>query len=470
MEQLSGLDASFLYLETREMHMHVALCAVLDPSTMPGGYRYEAVEDLIRSRLGRLPPFTRRLVADPLGIDHPYWFEDPDFDLIHHMRRVTCPAPGTAKQLGELVGRINSAPLPRDRPLWELWVVEGLENGRFAVVCKVHHSAVDGMMGAGLMVHLLSLQPELAEPTALELPREPVPSEFEMLKTAASHRLRQPQRLFHLAKRTAKAFGEVLDRQRDPQRPSGGIPLTAPRTRLNHAIGARRDVAFSRLPLAGLKRIKKTVPGAKLNDVILAICAGVLRRYLAHHDDLPSQSLVAGCPIATGGRGGGNNVSAMFVPLGTHIDDPEERLRYICAATKGAKANHATWGPHLLRDWAQLAPSSTFDFASDLYSRFKLADHHRPIHNVIVSNVPGPPFTAYLAGAELVSAYPMGPVIDGAGLNLTVMSYRGEVDFGFMVCAQVVPDVWRMAEAVAGAYEELSSLVREEERSQVSQS
>ena len=457
MKQLSGLDASFLYLETRQMHMHVALCAVLDVTEMPGGYRYETIVELIRSRLHALPPFRRRLVEDPLGLDHPYWIEDGNFDLIHHMRRVTCPAPGTSRELGDLVGRIASAPLPRDRPLWELWVIEGLAQDRVGLVCKVHHCAVDGAMGAGLMVHLFSLKRDAEVQPPQPRTAEPAPNELELLKTAATHRLRQPARLLQLAKRTAKAFGEVLERQRDPELPHGGVPLTAPRTRLNQAIEPRRDVAFARLPLAGLKAIKKRFEGAKLNDVILAVCAGVLRRYLLEHEDLPETPLLAACPVATGGGPGSNHVSIIFVPIGTHIADPHRRLEAIVQSTRGAKLNHETWGPHLLEDWAQLAPSTTFHLAAEVYGRLKLAERHRPVHNVIISNVPGPPFPIYLAGAELAAAYPMGPVLDGSGLNITVMSYRDSVDFGFLVAKNTVPDVWRMADHVRAAFDELSA-------------
>ena len=466
MEQLSGLDAAFLYLETPQMHMHVALCAVLDPSEMPGGYRFEAIENLVLSRLDRLPPFTRRLVMDPLGLDHPHWIEDPEFDPIHHIRRVSCPAPGGSHELGRLVGRITSRPLPRDRPLWELWVVEGLAEGRFAIVAKVHHSAVDGMMGAGLMVNLFGMTrepaPEAPPPREEEhpVPPEPRPSDIEMLKSAARKRLAQPRKLVDLAKRTVERVGGVVERRRDPELAHGGTPLTAPRTRLNRPIGPQRDVGFARLSLAELKAIKAAGEGAKLNDVLLAVVGGALRRYLAHHDDLPEVPLVATCPIATGAGRGNNNVAAMFVPIATHLAEPEARLEAIQAATRGAKEEHAVLGKgELLQDWADLAPTTTFSVASSLYSRLKLSKHHRPVHNLIVSNVPGPPMPVYLAGAELEAAYPMGPILDGAALNVTVMSYRGQVDFGFMVARDVVPDVWRLADAVAPAFRELRDAV-----------
>lgn len=461
MEQLSGLDAAFLYLETPHMHMHVALCAVLEGDAIPEGERFAAVEALIRDRLPALTPFHRKLFEDPLGLDHPYWVEDPDFDLIHHMRHVRCPAPGGPKELGELVGRINSRALPRDRPLWELWVIEGLEKNRFAIVAKVHHCAVDGMMGAGMMVHLFSMKPEAPPELApLKMPVEKdVPTDLELLQTAARSRLSQPRRLLGLARKTVERVGKVMERRRDPEsHEHGAVPLTAPRTRFNHAIGAQREVAFARLPLAGLKAIKKAHEGAKLNDVVLAVVAGALRRYLTHHEDLPAVPLVATCPVATSRATGSNQVSAMWVPLPTHLDDPVERLRAILAASRGAKEDHKTMGGgELLGDWAELAPSTTMHLATNFYTRLKLAEHHRPFHNLVVSNVPGPPFPIYLAGAKLVAAYPMGPVMDGAGLNVTVMSYCGDVDVGFMVAKTAMSDVWRLADDVKAAYEELAA-------------
>ncbi len=460
MEQLSGLDAAFLYLETPQMHMHVALCAVMEGDTIPEGERFGGVESLIRDRLHLLPPFRRKLFEDPLGLDHPYWVDDPDFDLLHHMRHVRCAAPGGPKELGDLVGRINSRALPRDRPLWELWVIEGLEKNRFAIVAKVHHCAVDGMMGAGMMVHLFSMQPDApAPPPPPATEDEAVPSDLEMLRGAAMTRLSQPRRLLELARRTAQRVGEVLERRRDPDEPfKGAVPLTAPRTRFNHTIGAQRDVAFARLPLAGLKAIKHRHEGAKLNDVILAVVAGALRRYLTRHGDLPAVPLVATCPVATSRARGSNQVSAMWVPLPTHLDDPTERMRAIRASSRGAKADHQMLGGgELLGDWAELAPSTTMHLATNFYTRLKLAEHHRPFHNLVVSNVPGPPFPIYLAGAKLVAAYPMGPVMDGAGLNVTVMSYCNDVDVGFMVARSAMPDVWQLCEDLQASYDELDA-------------
>jgi len=458
-EQLSGLDASFLYLETPRMHLHVAMCAVLDPREMPEGYRFETIVDYIQERVHLVPPFRRRLREDPLGLNHPFWVEDRELDLIHHVRRVTLPAPGGMIELGEMVGRINSVPLPRSRPLWEIWVIEGLRDGRFAVMAKVHHATVDGTTGAGLLVNLFSVQRDAPppKPPKQEPEPEPIPSDIDMLREAARARLAQPRKLVELAQKTVQSLRAVADRRKGDVA-VGGTPLRAPKVAFNGALAARRDAAFARLPLDGLKAIKNAAEGVKLNDVILAICAGALRKYLADKNDLPNEPLVATCPISVGGNRGSNHVSAMFVPLPVHLDDASERLRAIHRSTQGAKEEHNALGAEMLQDWAELAAPTTFELASRFYTRLKLADRHRPVHNLIVSNVPGPPFPIYFAGAELEAIYPMGPVLEGSGLNVTVMSYCGNVDFGFMVAKNLVPDVWDVAEAVHDAYRELRAV------------
>lgn len=459
MERLTGLDASFLYVETPQMHMHVAMVAVLDAANMPGGYSFERIVELIEGRIHLVPPLRRRLLEVPFALHHPLWIDDPDFDIIHHVRRVACPAPGGLKELGEIAGRINSTPLDRSRPLWEAWVIEGLEDGRVAILAKVHHSAVDGTSGAGLLVHLFDLtrDAQLPPPPERKAP-DHVPTDVELVRYAAISRLRQPADFFKVAKQTAQAVSDVIKLRRNPGHDLGAAPLTAPRTRWNGPLTAKRLAAFSRLPLDGLKTIKKAFD-CKLNDVVLAVTAGALRNYLDNHDELPEQALVGVCPISvregpTSGEAN-NKVSAMFTSLATDIDDPAERLRTIASSTVGAKEEHNAIGADMLQNWAEFAAPRTFNLAARFYSRLKLADHHRPIHNIIISNVPGPPFPIYMAGAELVAAYPMGPVMEGAGLNVTVMSYKGSVDFGFMVAADLLPDVWDMAAEVENAYLEL---------------
>lgn len=468
MQRLSGLDASFLYMETPTTPMHVAMTVVLDPSTVAGGYTFDRVVGFIEERLHLVPLFRRRLLDVPFKLHHPVWVEDPDFDIIHHVRRVACPAPGGRRELAALAGRITSTPLDRSRPLWEAWVIEELEGGHVAVVVKVHHCTVDGVTGAGLMEHLFDLRPSGRD---IEPPTPPTPSalpgEMDLLRDAILARLRQPLEMVRLAGRTVQQLRDMVRVRMDAGLPDGATPLTAPRTRFNQRVTARRDVAFARVPLEGIKTIKNAT-GAKVNDVVLAITAGALRRYLDGHGELPVEPLIAVCPISVRPKRDDqpaahgeltNRVSAMFTSLATDVVAPLPRLHAIQDVTKGAKEEHAAIGAETLMSWAEYAFGTTFNLAVRAYTRLRMAERFRPIYNVVTSNVPGPPIPIYFAGARLVAAYPMGPVLQDAGLNVTVMSYTGQVDFGFMVARNLLPDVWALAEQVEPAFEELIAAV-----------
>ncbi len=459
MQRLSGLDATFLYLETPTLHMHVAMTAVFDPSTMPGGYSFEQVKESIGNRVHLIPPFHQRLVEVPFRLNHPLWVKDPEFDLDYHVRRIGAPAPGGPVELGRVAGQIASTPLDRSRPLWEAWVIEGLADGNVALVAKVHHCGVDGSAGAEFMVHLFDLEPTAPSPEPAPIETEQVPSDGELMYHAAASRMRQRLNIVPLVGKTISSAASLIASRSSTDRPSGAMPLTAPATPFNGAISAARNVAFSRVALADIKTIKNAAD-ATVNDVVLAICSGALRRYLTGIDALPESPLLAVCPVAVGagdtsGGPSANSVSAMFTALATDIADPALRLAVISENTRGAKEDHNALGADMLQGWTEFAAPNTFALAARLYSSMNLADRHRPIHNLVISNVPGPPFPLYFAGAELQAAYPMGPVMEGAGLNITVMSYRDSVDFGFMVCDELLPDVWDLAGCVEPSFREL---------------
>ena len=460
MERLSGLDASFLYLETPAGHMHVAMVAIYDVSTMTDGYSFDKIRAHIESRLAAVPPFRRRLVEVPFQFHHPVWIEDPDFDLDNHVRCVTVPAPGGRRELGAVTAQIASVPLDRSRPLWEAWVIEGLKHDRVALVIKVHHSAVDGASGAEIMTALYDLSPTSEPIEAVQVPSEHLPNEIELLSYAAMSKLRRARGTVPLLGRTIRSVTTLVSNIIDPTMKHGGVPLSAPRTPFNQSIGPDRSVAFARLPLDETKAIKDAL-GVKVNDIVLEICSGVLRRYLLEHDSLPENPLLAVCPVSVRSDdegAGGNRVSAIFASLATDVDSPEARLQAITASTEGAKEDHNAIGAETLTDWAEWAAPRTFGLAARMYSSLNLANQHRPIHNLVISNVPGPPFPLYLAGAELVAAYPMGPIMDGAGLNITVLSYRDHIDVGFLADADLVPDIWDLAAQVKPAFEELRQL------------
>jgi WS/DGAT/MGAT family acyltransferase len=457
------MDASFLYFETPSMHMHVAMTAIFDPSTMPGGYAFEKVKEFIESRLHLVPPFRRRVVEVPFRLNHPIWVEDPDFDLDYHIRRIGAPSPGGHHELAELAAQIASTPLDRSRPLWELYVVEGLADGNIGVVTKMHHCAVDGVSGAELMVNLFDLDADGREIEPPE-PREPepIPSDAQLVGHALASRARRQLGILPLLGSTVRTVSTLVSRRRDPEATVGAVPLTAPPTPWNRAITPHRRMSFTRVSLDDVKNIKNAV-GCTVNDVVLGLMGGTLRRYLEHHDALPEKPLIAVCPVSVrteNQRGELNNkVSAMFTSLATDVDDPIERLRTIHEVTKGAKEDHNALGANLLQDWAEHAAPTTFALAARLYSSMNLSDRHRPIHNVVISNVPGPPFPLYYAGAKAVCTLPMGPVMEGAGLNITVLSYMDSIDIGFMVCRELVPDVWKLADLVDDAMAELLKAV-----------
>ena len=463
MQRMTGLDAAFLYAETPSQHMHVALVGVFDTASMKGGYHFETIKSLIEARLPRIPMFTRRLVQVPFRLHHPVLVEDPDFDIDFHVRRMAAPAPGSLRELSEMAGDFVSRPLDRSRPMWQMWVVEGLEEGQIGILAKVHHSLIDGVTGAEMMVHLFDLEPEPAPETAAEKgpdarATEKIPSDLELVAYAAGSLARQPARLVSTVVGTARSIGGLARRRRE-----GGsgmaAPFSAPRTPWNGAITGHRAVAVGTLALDDIKAVKKTF-GTTVNDVVLALCGGALRRYLADHGGVPEAPLVSVVPISVrsddaGASEGANQVSAMFVSLATDLEDPAERLRAIADATKGAKEEHNALGADVLQNWAEFAAPGVFARAMRLYSEMNLADRHRPIHNVIISNVPGPAFPLYMAGAQLSVMAPLGPIMEGAGLNVTVMSYMDRVDIGLIACRESIPDIWELAEDFVDSMAEL---------------
>ena len=460
MEQLTGLDASFLYMETPSLHMHVSMVAVLDPTTVPGGYSYQKVRDLIGTRLAQVPVFRRRLVEVPFRLGHPYWVDDESFDLDNHLHRADLPPPGEATQLADLVGAICSRQLDRSKPLWEMHIVEGLAHDRIAVVSKIHHSAVDGVTGAELLAQLFDLEPDppLREPAAPYTEHDQVPSELRLVLRALTGHITAPVDVSRLVWRTGRSMLKVRQVRRSEGQNKGALPLTTPRTSLNAAITPHRRVAFSAIPLASVKEVKNALD-VTVNDVILTLCTGVLRRYLTDRGELPSEPLVATVPVSvhpsTQDRRGTNKISAMFVGLPCAVSDPVKRLEIIRSVTKGAKSEQNALGADVLLNWAEHAAPNVFSIAARTYTRLRLADRHRPIHSLIISNVPGPDFPLYLAGSEIQATFPLGPVMDGAGLNITAMSYRGVINWGFIGCTETVPDLPSIAEALPETLDEL---------------
>lgn len=463
MKRLTGLDAGFLYLETPTCHMHVCSLAVYDPSDAPHGWSVDAVRDVYRSRLHLAAPFRRRLVEVPFGLHHPLWIEDPDFDLDRHIHHVAVPAPGGRHELAELASRLVAIQLDRSRPLWEMWVIEGLEDGLVAVLSKVHHAAIDGASGAELTVATLDLGPEVAvhEPESEWVP-DAVPSEVELLAYAGSSLVRQPARALEALRTSIHAGFDIRARNRRPDADPPPAPFAAPRASFNRPLTRHRSFAPVTVPLDDVKAIKRAF-GTTVNDVILALCAGALRHHLDAGGEVLDASLVAMVPISvrTEAHDGeqGNQVSSALASLATLVDDPLERLRTISRGMDDVKSQQTLIGATMLQDWAEFAAPAVAARAARLYSRTRMADRHRPIFNLTISNVPGPPFALYLAGARMVHNYPMGPIYDGGGLNITAMSYCDHLDVGIVACPDLVDDVWTIARGIELSLAELLALM-----------
>jgi len=464
MQRLSGADANFVYSETPSWHMHAGMLVLLDPSAVSGGFDVCRLRALFKARAGLLGPFHRRLVKAPLGLDRPAWVDDPHLDLERHIRCIGVPRPGGPRELGALVGDLFAVKLESDRPLWEIWFIEGLTDGLVGLLVKVHHSLADGTRAARLYEVLFDLEPgaPFERPGTPEVQAERIPREWEMALRALPRLAATPLRAARTAGHLSRSAVRMVRFLGSPERPGATFPFQAPRTSLNQPITPHRAFAFCAVSLSDVKTIKN-VFSVTVNDVVLGICAGALRRYLADRGELPRRPLIAQVPVAvhtdekgdTFGGGWGNAVAVMGAALATQVDDPVERLQAIHTSTRSAKVMHQALGDDLILDLADVAPPGVFAAGVRAYSHLRLAEHHPPVFNLIVSNLQGPSFPLYIAGARLVANYPIGPLLDGGGLNITVFSYLDQIDFGFVVCPEIVEDPWRLADAASAAFIEL---------------
>ena len=450
MERLSGLDASFLYLESSAQLMHVCGLIQLDPSTIPGGYSFAGLKSELERRVEVIPSFRRKLKNVPLEIDHPVWIDDADFDIDRHVHRLAVPSPGGAAELAELCGHMAGIPLDRSRPLWEMWVIEGLADGTIAVFTKMHHATVDGISGANMISYLCGLEPDAPMPDLApeEARTTAVPGNWELFGRGILSNLAKPVNAFKLVAPTTSLITKTISRAR--QGIAMAAPLTAPRTSFNGNITGQRVVAYADMSLEKIKEIRNAVAGATVNDVVLAISGGALRRYLEDRGELPESSLLASVPVSvhdtTTKSGGTNKVSSMFAKLGTDILDPVVRLRELASANANAKDHHKAIPADTLQEWAEFAAPRTFGLAVRMVAGWKLADRGPVIHNLVISNVPGPPVPLYFMGAKIVGFYPLGPVFHGAALNVTVMSNNGKMHVGLIACREAMPEIAVLAE------------------------
>jgi WS/DGAT/MGAT family acyltransferase len=468
MKQLSGVDTSFLNMETATQFGHVASLIVLDPSTSRTGDIYADVRRMFDERLHLLEVYRRKLVSDPLGLTNPYWVDDPDMDLEFHLREIGLPAPGNEHQLAEQVSRIIARPLDRTRPLWEWYVISGLADGNVAILTKIHHATIDGASGAEMLQVMLDAEPEgrHIEPPAARPAPERTPTPFELASRAMFELVSHPAKAMRLQMQMLgagmalggnKAFRDMMAASmprwppfRSAEGGNGSATQVAavPKTPFNGAITAHRRLAIRTLRLADAQVVKRAF-GVTINDVVMELCAEVLRRYLAERDALPDAPLAAMVPVSvrTGpdGGGGSNQVTGVVSSLHTNIADPVDRLLAIHRSMTAAKELQRAVPATVLTDMSQFTPPVLAAQAARLASGIRIADFMNLPFNVVISNVPGPRQPLYLSGATMKHFYPVSMVVDGLGLNMTVQSYMDNLDFGFVSCREMVPDLWEMS-------------------------
>ena len=471
MRQLQGMDASFVALETRNSPMHIGSILIYDPATAPGGFvRFKDILRFYESRMQLSKTMRQRLVRVPFDLDYPYWVEDKAFDLEYHVRHLALPKPGDWRQLCIQAARIFARPLDLTRPPWEFTIIEGLDNvpgiapGSFAIVTKVHHAAIDGMSGIDLLEALHTLDPHAAAPQQPdEWKGEDVPNTATLLARSWFNAVTNPARQIEVAARAvpglARATKGLLTRDFKVHG-----EMLAPRTRFNVVLSPNRVVEGRSVALADIKAIRVLAPGAKVNDVFLAIVGGAMRKYLLAHDDLPDKTLTAMAPISvrsTDEKGDmGNQVAAMIAPLGTHIADPAERLQYVHSQTVNSKAMTDAIGARNLTEVSKVSPALFMALGAQLYTRLGLANRMAPPFSTVVTNVPGPPVPIYSAGARLESMMGLLCLTDGMGLGHVVQSYCKEATISFTACRMVMPDPEFYAQCIEDSFTELRDMAR----------
>ncbi|MBP6013504.1 MAG: wax ester/triacylglycerol synthase family O-acyltransferase [Alphaproteobacteria bacterium] len=467
MEQLSGMDSAFLYLETPRTPMHIGAIAIYDPSTAPNSFvRFKDILNFIESRLHLAKSFRRKLANVPLNLDFPYWVDDPDFDLEYHVRHIALPQPGDWRQLCIQAARLHSRPVDLSKPLWEFTVIEGLNNvpgvpkGSYAIVSKIHHAAIDGVSGVDIANAVHSIDPEgaIAPPDRPWIP-ERTPTSVELLARAQVNTIATPLRLARTIAKSAPGLAKAaMGLVRGNLHTSMG---RVPRTRFNGSVTMNRVVDGRDFSLAEIKDIRLRLPGATVNDVVVAIVGGAMRKYLKGKSELPRESLVCMAPISVRTPGEknalGNQVSAMTIPIGTHIADPFGRLQFVHEEAQASKALTNAAGARQMTEYAQFMPSTLSGLAARLYVRLGLANRIAPMFNTVITNIPGPPIPLYMNGARLVTQFGLGPVFEGMGIIHPVFSYCGRITIAFTSDRSIIPDPETYAGFLQESFEEIKA-------------
>ena len=454
MERLSGYDTFFLELESSTQPVNVCCLLEVDTHTMPGGYAFDRFADALAVRIDAVPEFRMKLADSQLNLAYPVWVEEQDFRLDRHLNRACLPRPGGRAELAEVCAHIAALPLDRAHPLWEMWVIESPDDSdALAVMLKSHHAAIDGVAGANLMFQLCSLDVDPPVPAPVDGPG--AANRIEIAASGFVDLLRRPQRMLTLIPDTAVTVARTVQRAISGR--AMAPPFAAPSTVFNAPFTSRRNIAFTQVALEDVKKVKDRF-GITVNDVVTAMCSGALRRFLLDRGEMPDAPLIATVPMsvrAKSDRPGRNQTSWMFCRLATDIEDPGERLGVVAESASLAKEHGAAMSPTLLQDWAEMAGQS-LNAVMRLVRKIPLPE--RPVHNLVLSNVAGPQERFYLLGCEINALYPFGPIVIGAGLNITVMSLDGRLGIGVISCPDLVDDVWDLVDAFPAVLDELLQL------------
>jgi diacylglycerol O-acyltransferase len=485
MKFLSGLDASFLHLETADMPMHIGGLMLLDLPYSDDGDFYEKVKLQLISRLHLLTAFTRKLVLMPLEFSNPMWIENADIDIDYHVRKMSLPKSGTMSQLESTVAHLHSSLLDRSRPLWEFTVLEGLKSGQVAIYFKVHHAVLDGQGAEALAQTLLDVTPVPRKIKGVYSEKKTSKVEFrpeltELIGAGLRNNAGQYWNAIKALPAAVAAIGHAVGVAKEhahDEDKNGRTGLSkslkfAPKTPLNVSISKERALATVSLSISEAKEVARAF-GGSLNDVVLAICSGTLRAYLQDKNALPEETLVAAIPVSLrepGNSESNNQVSMMLIDLATHLADPKKRMRAIVKSStslkstlKGVKSALPTNFPSIGVPWLMTRLTA-------LYERGKLADRIPPVANVIISNVSGPRVPLYLAGAKISADFPVSAVIHGIALNITMMSYVDSLDIGLLACRDVVPDIKSLAKMLVATHRELLKAARDLDAASASRS
>ena len=471
MKQLSGLDSSFLYSETNNAPMHISTVSILDPSTAEGGkVRFKEIIKHIKSRVHLADYYRQKVVRVPFDADFPYWVNDENFDPEYHIRHYALPAPGDWRQFCILLARINSRGLDLTRPLWEAYVIEGLDNikglpkGCFALLTKNHHAAIDGTSSAEIGATLCDTTNEaLVLKDNTDWKPQAVPSDYEMLTRAHFNNLMQPMKFMELIQKSIPAFTQAMDMVKKGEIEAPG---NVPRTRFNDAVSQHRIFEGLTFSLAEMKSVRSLVAGVTVNDVIVTVVGGGMRRYLKEKGELPTISMIAQCPINVrddSDKVGGNQIASMSVEIGTHIADAIERLQHVQSSTRNGKKYNQAIGAKTMTDFTNATTSNLMSLGSKVATENSLANQIEPKYNCVITNVPGPQIPLYIKGAKILGGWGLGPIMNGNGLFHTVGSYCGEVNLGISACRVMMPDPSFYRECLQASYDELIALVAEKQ-------